>query len=188
MSFKCTHPGCEREFTTKRGRNRHERYHDSVVSKRLSEAQKKGNRTSEAKDRRVEASKKNWADPEYRAKLQVLGWHTSEKARYGQHWGKAYYRSEAELAAYKLLDGMKKVIWYMIEPFGIPYQNPETGRESNYYPDILVAYDGGSFDLVEVKPSDGHQAWNESTEKTAAKQEAARKLCEELQINFRMMN
>jgi len=63
---------------------------------------------------------------------------------------KVYYRSSWELQAYKILELMKEVKNYFIEPLRIPYLF--NGTIHNYLPDILIKYKNGIKELIEIKP------------------------------------
>jgi hypothetical protein len=62
-----------------------------------------------------------------------------------------YYRSSYELKAYQMLEQMSLVNIYETEPFRIPYKDMK-GVTRNYIPDILIIYEDGMRELVEVKP------------------------------------
>lgn len=62
-----------------------------------------------------------------------------------------HYRSSWELQAYKLFEQMSKIISYEVEPFFIEYQD-DNNLKRNYVPDMLVVYDDGSKELIEIKP------------------------------------
>lgn len=62
-----------------------------------------------------------------------------------------YYRSSYELLAYQKLELLPEVKTYDVEPFKIPYTDTK-GIVRNYIPDILINYDEGLKELIEVKP------------------------------------
>lgn len=62
-----------------------------------------------------------------------------------------FYRSSYELTAYQLLEQLGKVSAYSREPFDVQYRY--RGVVKNTVPDILVTYDDGFQELIEVKPS-----------------------------------
>lgn len=61
-----------------------------------------------------------------------------------------YYRSSYELQAFTILEQLSKVVKYEVEPFGIEYE--KDNKKHFYIPDILVHYDDGTKELIEVKP------------------------------------
>lgn len=66
------------------------------------------------------------------------------------------YRSSWELKIFVWLDENKSVANWASEPVKIPYQNPVTGKASNYIPDLLVKYIDRTgktiVELWEIKP------------------------------------
>ena len=67
------------------------------------------------------------------------------------------FRSSWEMSIFSFLDsGNKNIIGWASEPFGIPYHNPITNKQSLYFPDILVLYldrDGNTrAEVLEIKP------------------------------------
>jgi hypothetical protein len=93
-----------------------------------------------------EKSKKPWREGKY---LNYLS--TNKRYKTGVYpsckAGNIHFRSGYEEAAFILLDELRSVISYQVEPFIIPMENG-----SSYTPDILVHYDDGYKLLVEVKP------------------------------------
>lgn len=61
-----------------------------------------------------------------------------------------HYRSGLELMAFKILETLRKVSSYEVEPFSIEYEFD--GRVRRYIPDLLVRYTDGSMELIEIKP------------------------------------
>lgn len=72
--------------------------------------------------------------------------------------GKSYprYRSSWEKKVFQWLDLSPGVIAWGSELVKIPYQNPLTGKLSNYIPDLMIKYRDASgrehAELVEIKP------------------------------------
>jgi len=62
------------------------------------------------------------------------------------------FRSSYELAYYHILEDDNNVSSYIVEPFKIPYINPEDNRKHNYIPDLVVLYRDGSIKIIEIKP------------------------------------
>ena len=87
-----------------------------------------------------------------------------------------HYRSSFELAAYQILEQLSKVQSYEEEPFAIPYFIGEV--KHRYIPDILVTYDDGSKELIEVKPE-----YLVKDEKVQLKNMAAEIYCKENDID-----
>lgn len=100
------------------------------------------------------------------------GWFYSVKNK-----KKLWYRSSYELQAYKILEQLAKVVKYETEPFYIPYRFQ--GIEKNYVPDILVTYDDGTQELIEVMST-----WQLEDVVRQAKFVAARKYCDEQGLKF----
>lgn len=76
--------------------------------------------------------------------LAKHGWYFSPKTN-----KKHYYRSSFELAAYKILEQMSEVVSFETETLRIPYV-AEDGNKHFYVPDILVTYQSGKRELIEV--------------------------------------
>jgi len=67
--------------------------------------------------------------------------------------GTCTFRSSWEKAFFVYLDANPKVVAYASEGLKIPYvSNVRTGRQRNYIPDLLVTYDDGHRELIEIKP------------------------------------
>ena len=66
------------------------------------------------------------------------------------------YRSSWELLFMNFLDSHPNVIQWASESIRIPYENPLTGKKTQYVPDFLVMYQDNKgnkrTELVEVKP------------------------------------
>ena len=69
---------------------------------------------------------------------------------------KPKYRSGWELTVMRFCDAHPAVIGWASESLRIPYVNPFTGKQTNYYPDFLITYqdkEGNKIsEVVEVKP------------------------------------
>lgn len=90
------------------------------------------------------------------------------------------YRSSYELFAYQLLERIKKVKVYHVEPFAIPYTYRSENR--HYVPDLLITYQDDSQELIEIKPRNfikdkGNQA----------KFRAAKKVCKDNKMDFSIL-
>jgi len=70
---------------------------------------------------------------------------------------KIMYRSSWELTVMNLLDQHPNVINWASESISIPYQNPLTGKWTQYIPDFMILYQDKSgkrrAEVVEVKPA-----------------------------------
>ena len=84
----------------------------------------------------------------------------TSNGRTGYRTGKFYsiknnasyiYRSAYEYAYFEKLEQDESVIQYIVEPFQIPYID-EKGKKRTYKPDIIVLYENGILDVVEIKP------------------------------------
>ena len=62
-----------------------------------------------------------------------------------------HYRSSYELIVYKMFEVISKVVKYEVEVVVIPYKWAD-GSVHRYHVDILVWYDDGTKELIEVKP------------------------------------
>jgi hypothetical protein len=63
------------------------------------------------------------------------------------------YKSSLELKMIRYLDFNKYVLNWSLEPIGIPYKKPTTGRTHRYYIDFYAEFSNGKKFLIEVKPS-----------------------------------
>jgi len=86
-----------------------------------------------------------------------------------------HYRSLLELHWYQLLEVMRGVKQYHVEPVIIPYTFED--RIRFYIPDLRVRYMDGTTELIEVKPE---SRWNDPLNQ--AKWKAARQWCEKRSI------
>lgn len=78
----------------------------------------------------------------------ITGIHTSVKSS-----KPISYRSGWEWKFCGHLDENVNVLSYEYEPFAIPYvSNKRTGKIRRYFPDFLVSYTDGHFELIEIKP------------------------------------
>lgn len=78
------------------------------------------------------------------------------------------YRSSYEYAYMLQLESRKDVIKFVSEPFAIRYIDADD-MVRNYVPDMLVLYDDGRTELVEVKPSAMLKAKNVRKKAAAAR-------------------
>lgn len=62
------------------------------------------------------------------------------------------YRSSYEYEYMKKLEADSRCLKYISEPFMIPYVDAD-GAKKNYIPDLLVLWDTGKIELLEIKPS-----------------------------------
>ena len=111
---------------------------------------------------------------------------------------KPKYRSGWELTVMRFCDTHPAVIGWASESLRIPYVNPFTGKQTNYYPDFLITYQDKTgkkiSEIIEVKPR--NQALLElarsQQEKAAvvlnmAKWEACRAWCQKHGFRFRIL-
>ena len=63
------------------------------------------------------------------------------------------YRSAYEYAYFKKLEANDRVVQYVVEPFQIPYID-EDNRKRTYRPDIIILFNDGSLEVVEIKPKE----------------------------------
>lgn len=84
---------------------------------------------------------------------------------------KLHYRSKLELAWYKVLEQLSKVVRYEVEPVAIPYSWKDSVHL--YHPDLMVVYTDHTLELVEIRPEG---VWCRG-EQEEAKFEAARRWC-----------
>lgn len=72
---------------------------------------------------------------------------------------KSYYiaRSSWEYKLFQWCDTNSNILKWSSEPVGIPYQDPITGKDRRYFPDVLIKCrtknDKEKIFLVEIKPS-----------------------------------
>ena len=66
-----------------------------------------------------------------------------------------FYRSSWELAFMRMCDAHPNILKWASENVKIPYQNPATGRYSNYVPDFMIQYKDKNgaehVELIEIK-------------------------------------
>lgn len=106
------------------------------------------------------------------------GIHISSKAL-----SECKYRSSWELAYMLYLDSCSNVKQYHYEPFKLPYvSNVRTKKIRNYTPDILVTYEAGDQELIEIKPSK-----RLAQAMVKKKLEAARIWCLEHQVTLKVI-
>lgn len=100
-----------------------------------------------------------------------VAWKHSKKGQYfsDKNNKEIRYESSYELAAYKILEQMSKVLSYDRCPYSIDYEFEGYRR---YLPDILVAYEDGSKEIIEVKPE-----YELKNEKVQAKKLAGEYFC-----------
>lgn len=65
-----------------------------------------------------------------------------------------HYRSGWEHDVYRCLEADDNVTGYMVESFRVEYYL--NGKAKNYYPDLLVAFADGHFEVWEIKPANQH--------------------------------
>lgn len=110
-----------------------------------------------------------------------------------------YYRSSWELAFCKMCDQHPNILKWASENLKIPYQNPVTGKLSNYVPDFMIQYidkDGREHvELIEIKPSTQTTMENARSQQdkmavavNAAKWKSAHEWCERKGIKFKVIN
>ena len=111
-----------------------------------------------------------------------------------------YCRSSWEFRFAQFCDENENITRWASESIKIPYQNPYTGKYSNYIPDFLVEYTDANgakhVELIEIKPST--QTTMEGAGKSvnnqqmvvlnAAKWTAAQEWCKRQGIKFRIVN
>lgn len=85
--------------------------------------------------------------------------YVKKKGRFkqGYFWSKKnnkklIFRSTYEFAYFNLLERDSNVVSYAVEPYEIPYLCQKGTK--NYIPDLLVLYQDGSMEMIEIKPSD----------------------------------
>jgi len=128
-----------------------------------------------------EGQKKWWkeATEEERIKRIKKGFNYKGGHFYSQKNSKSlHYRSPEELIAYQMLECNIKVVKYEVEVVIIPYE--WNGGIHRYFVDLLVYYDDGTKQLIEVK-----MKWAlEKDERTKLKIEAGKKYAERTGIKF----
>jgi|TARA_B110000977_G_scaffold194955_1_gene272537 hypothetical protein len=114
--------------------------------------------------------------------------------------GKApYYRSSWELAFMRMCDNHPNITKWASENVKIPYQNPVTGKYTNYVPDFMVQYTDKNgahhVELIEIKPSNQTTMENARGKQqqiqviiNAAKWTAAQEWCKRKGIRFKVIN
>lgn len=89
-----------------------------------------------------------------------------------------YYASSYELIAFQILEQMSIVNRYQRCPFSVPYMTND-GCTHRYVPDILVEYQDGKQEVIEVKPQ-----WALDYGLGLDKFQAAKLYCKEKDIKF----
>lgn len=90
-----------------------------------------------------------------------------------------YYHSSYELLAFNILEQQDNVVRYEKCRFSIDYSNPVDNFMHKYIPDILVCYDDGRKQIIEIKAE-----WQLEDEINKAKFCAAKKYCNDNEITF----
>jgi hypothetical protein len=110
------------------------------------------------------------------------------------------YRSSWELAFFRFADNHPAVVQWASESIKIPYQNPFTGKNTVYVPDIFIVYQDKNgkqhAELIEIKPSSqtrmeaaGKNAQNQAAViLNYAKWQAAAAWCKQKGIFFRVIS
>jgi hypothetical protein len=109
------------------------------------------------------------------------------------------YRSSWELAFCNFCDDHPSIIKWASENVRIPYQNPLTGKLTNYVPDFLVQYIDKNgkehVELIEIKPSkettlEGAKSIKDkaAVAVNTAKWAAAQAWCQQKGIRFKVLN
>lgn len=109
------------------------------------------------------------------------------------------YRSSWEQMFCQFCDDHPSIIKWSSESLRIPYQNPITGKLTNYVPDFLIQYvdkDGREHvELIEIKPSKETTMENARNTKdkiaiavNTAKWAAAQAWCAQKGIRFKVIN
>ena len=109
------------------------------------------------------------------------------------------WRSTWELQLMRTFDKHPDVVAWASESIKIPYQNPLTGKVSQYIPDFLVVYEDKNGnrknELIEVKPAsqthltEAKSRYDKvSLAVNAAKWQAAAAFCKNHGLNFRVIN
>jgi hypothetical protein len=88
-----------------------------------------------------------------------------------------YYQSSYELAAFKMLEQMSGVKSYDRCHFTINYEYENETRR--YFPDILIEYQTGVREVIEIKPKNRLEE-----RKNLAKQNAAKLFCDDNKFLF----
>ena len=112
---------------------------------------------------------------------------------------KPYYRSSWELAFMRMCDSHPNIKKWASENVKIPYQNPLTGKYTNYVPDFMIQYidKGGAehVELIEIKPANQTTMENArgkgqqmQVAVNAAKWTAAQEWCKRKGIRFKVIN
>lgn len=110
-----------------------------------------------------------------------------------------FYRSSWELAFMRMCDAHPNILKWASENVKIPYQNPATGRYSNYVPDFMIQYKDKNgaehVELIEIKPANQTTMENArsgrnqmATVVNAAKWTSAQEWCERKGIKFKVIN
>ncbi len=109
------------------------------------------------------------------------------------------YRSGWEHAFMTFCDNHPSVVQWASEAVHIPYQNPITGKKTQYIPDFFVLYKDKNnkvlAEIVEIKPKSQSMIESKTDYKTRqiiavnwAKWEAARRWCSKQGLVFRVIN
>jgi len=111
-----------------------------------------------------------------------------------------YYRSSWEAAFCRFCDDNPSILKWASENIKIPYQNPLTGKYTNYVPDFMIQYVDKNgrehVELIEIKPGSqttlegaGRSKRNQAAVAVnTAKWQAASEWCKQQGIHFRVVN
>jgi hypothetical protein len=103
-----------------------------------------------------------------------FGVHFSEKS------GNQIYRSNSELACFKVLDMLNEVLRYESNKFRIPYEFNK--KEHSYIADVLIYYKSGRKEVLEIKPDISYIS--NLSEKDKIKYSSAKEYCNKNDIEF----
>ena len=92
-----------------------------------------------------------------------------------------YYRSSLELLTYQLLESLSKVVKYEVEVIKVSYKQYDNSIH-NYIVDLLVYYNDGNRDLIEVKGT-----WDLEDDNVIRKLEAGKNFAEENNMGFKII-
>ena len=124
-----------------------------------------------------------WREERSKQRTQyIIDGKLDKSYKYGKFFSKKNnkklnYRSSYELKAYEILEKMEDVIYYVVEPFSIKYFYEGIIRRT--IPDILVNFQNGKKELIEVKP-----AYKFKIEKEKLKLQAMKQYAKDNNIKF----
>jgi len=158
--------------------NKSEKHKDDIAKSEKHKASVRKNQIicSQHKNTR-EAAGRTWARIAIRRALEGLNYPKTKYFYSKKNDKTLYYHSTWELAAFEILERFSAVKSYDRCRFSIPYELE--GKSHIYIPDVIITYEDGNEEVIEVKPS---SLINHPT--NLAKIDSLKRYCSENSLNY----